>query len=149
MDQKLEQKPLIQSIHHISLETDSWDESLRFYTEILELTPAAKASGETRRMQLLDTGGNVFLELCELTEKRTKLPDPKSGHWMHLAFRVSDTAGLMDKVKAAGYEVTLETRTIHSGEFHAVIGFFKGPQGELIEAFQEIAPMDKGTAGDD
>ena len=129
-------------VHHISMKTDNWEESMHFYCDVLGFTPGGKASGMAGRMQLLQAGGNVAIELTELTEKRSRQIEPESPHYAHVALRVSDTAALMDKVRAAGYEITVETKTIHAGDFHAVIGFFKGPQGELIEAFQEIPAED-------
>jgi catechol 2,3-dioxygenase-like lactoylglutathione lyase family enzyme len=137
--------PLITGLHHISLETTNWEQSLQFYQDFLGLKPVAQGSGETRRLQLLDIGGGVCLELTELKEPRSMPDQEHNARLVHLAFRVRGTAALMDKVRAAGYEITLETKTIHSGDLHAVIGFFKGPQGEVIEAFQPI-PADSHQA---
>jgi glyoxylase I family protein len=135
----MSEKPsLISGVHHISMKTDNWEESLHFYCDVLGFTPGGKTSGSSGRMQLLQAGGNVAIELTEIAEQRKSQEEPETPRYAHVALRVIDTAALMDKVRAAGYEITLETKTIHSGDFHAVIGFFKGPQGELIEAFQEI-----------
>jgi catechol 2,3-dioxygenase-like lactoylglutathione lyase family enzyme len=145
MEQEQNDFSLITGVHHISMETDNWEKSLQFYENLLGLKPAGKGSAEKRRLQLLDAGGNVCVELTELTQKRTGDDVEKAARWAHLAFRVSDTAALMKKVKAAGYEVTMDTTTIHSGDLNAVIGFFKGPQDELIESFQVIDSNAEGT----
>lgn len=137
-----ENPSLICGVHHISMKTDHWDESLHFYCDVLGFTPGGKNSGMSSRMQLLHAGGNVAIELTALNEKRSQQAKPNPQYFAHIALRVSDTAALMDRVRAAGYEITMETKTIHSGDFHAIIGFFKGPQGELIEAFQEILAED-------
>ncbi|MBI9049007.1 MAG: VOC family protein [Anaerolineaceae bacterium] len=139
-------KTLISGIHHISMKTNTWDESMRFYGDVLGFAPGAKNEAGSNRMQLLNAGRQVYIELTEMTEARADQTDLNPPHFAHLALRVTDTAGLMKKVRAAGYEITLDTKTIHSGDLHAIIGFFKGPQGELIEAFQEIdsAGMDAG-----
>jgi glyoxylase I family protein len=134
----------ITGIHHVSMETDDLEKSLRFYVDFLGLHVGLKNSGVPRRIQLVDAGGAVYLELTERKDP-SEIQAP-GGPYLHVAFRVSNTAALIEKVKNAGYEVTMDTRTIHSGDLHAVIGFFKGPQGELIEVFQEIdAPSE--TAG--
>ena len=137
-----EKESLIRGVHHISMKTDNWDESMRFYCDVLGFEPGGKAEGMSARMQLLQAGGNVAIELTELTEKRTATEEVNPPQYAHVALRVTDTAALMDKVRAAGVEITLETKTIHAGDIHAIIGFFKGPQGELIEAFQEIPAGD-------
>jgi glyoxylase I family protein len=133
-----QESPLITGIHHISLETSNWDQSFQFYRDFLGLVPVAKGGGTGRRLQLFNVGDGVCLELTELLDPRAEPEQERNARWVHLAFRVRDTAALMDKVRAAGHEITLETKTIHSGDLHAVIGFFKGPQGELIELFQDI-----------
>ena len=130
---------LVTGVHHISMKTDNWEESLHFYCDVLGFTPGGKTAGSTR-MQLLNAGGNVAFELTEMSEKRIPNADESVPHFAHIALRVTDTAALIEKVRRAGYEITLDTKTIHSGDFHAIIGFFKGPQGELIEVFQEIEP---------
>lgn len=133
---------LIGGVHHISMKTDHWDESMHFYCDVLGFMPGGKAEGMSARMQMLYAGGNVAIELTELKEKRTAAEEVNPPHYAHVALRVTDTAALMDKVRAAGVEITMETKTIHAGDIHAVIGFFKGPQGEVIEAFQEIPAKD-------
>lgn len=135
--------PLITGMHHISLETTNWDQSIQFYQDFLGFKLVGKGSGEKRRLHLLDMGDGVCLELTELKEPRPEPEQENNARWVHLAFRVRDTAALMNKVRTAGYEITLETKTIHSGDLHAVIGFFKGPQGELIELFQVIPAEDQ------
>ncbi len=138
MKSETAESPLITGMHHISLETTNWEQSLQFYQDFLGLKPVAKGGGTNRRLQLLDTGDGVCLEITELKESRPEPEQERNARWVHLAFRVADTAALMDKVRNAGYEITLETKTIHSGDLHAVIGFFKGPQSEVIELFQVI-----------
>ena len=138
----MSEQNLISGVHHISTKTDNWDESMHFYCDVLGFTPGAIASEKPPRMLLLQAGGNVAFELTEMDEKRTDAEEVNPPHFAHIALRVTDTAALMDKVRDAGYEITMETRTIHVGDFHAVIGFFKGPQGELIEAFQEVPAED-------
>ena len=84
----------------------------------------------------MDTGDGNYFEISQ--------GDPSQvygdGVFRHLALRVDDCDAALDVARAAGAEVTTETRdvTISSDPpLQLRIAFFKGPDGELIELFQD------------
>jgi hypothetical protein len=54
----------------------------------------------------------------------------------HFALATTDTKGAIEHVRQAGYEVTVEPRTLNLGPLTISIAFFLGPNGESIEFFQ-------------
>ena len=63
----------------------------------------------------------------------------QEGVFKHVALRVDDCQAAIDLARKAGAEVTVETRdaTLKSEKpIQIRIAFFKGPDGELIELFE-------------
>jgi glyoxylase I family protein len=126
----------VTGVHHIAIKVKDFDASLKFYTQTLGF-PAQLTWGEgDKRAAMIDVGNGNCVELFAGGPAGPR-PD---GHWLHLALRCTDTKSAMEKVRKAGYEVTMDTKdiTIESRPhpFPIRIGFFKGPDGELIEFFE-------------
>ena len=79
--------------------------------------------------------GNGLLEIF------SNGPGVKSkGAVRHIAFGTDDVDGVIEKVKAAGYEVFIEPKDIvirSDPPFPARMAFCYGPLGEELEFFQE------------
>jgi catechol 2,3-dioxygenase-like lactoylglutathione lyase family enzyme len=86
----------------------------------------------------LDTGdGNYF----EISGGRTAELAP-NGHFAHIALRATDCDAVVEKVRAFGAEVTVEPKDVALPSDPPTpirIAFFKGPDGELIELFDNEA----------
>jgi glyoxylase I family protein len=55
---------------------------------------------------------------------------------MHIALATSDTRQAIERVREAGYAITVEPKDVQLGALHVTIAFFNGPSGESIEFFQ-------------
>jgi glyoxylase I family protein len=124
--------------HHVSIRVRDLEASIRFYTDALGFVQRVSWGQGAKRTVLLDTGdGNYF----EITGGRTDEPQP-DGHFAHIALRSADCDAVIAKVRAAGAEVTVEPRDVSLPSDPPTpvrIAFFKGPDGELIELFDNEA----------
>ena len=122
--------------HHVAIRASDFDRTLGFYTTVLGLR-LARAWGEgAGRGALLDVGSGNYLEVFAGGTPGGK----PEGHWLHLALRSSDCVGITHRARAAGATVTVEPKDINipsTPPLPARVAFFTGPDGELIEVFQE------------
>ena len=131
--------------HHIAIRAYDFEATLNFYIEGLGFKRAyswgvdGRANGERdSRAVMLDTGDGNYLEVFA---GRTGTPGEEipEGGLLHFALRTSDTAAALERARAAGATVTMETKTVpiqgdHVEDF--CIAFCKGLNGEIIEFFQ-------------
>ena len=124
--------------HHVSMKVRDIEASIRFYTEALGFVHKLTWGEGPTRTVLLDTGdGNYF----EISGGRTEDASP-AGHFAHIALRTTDSDAVIAQVRAAGAEVTVEPRDVSLPSKPPTpirIAFFKGPDGELIELFDNQA----------
>lgn len=123
--------------HHIAVQARDWEDSLRLYRDVLGMEVVAEFGSPERKILLLDMGDGSHIELFQPTAE-TPAPDSPAANdpITHIALATTDTRAALEHVRAAGYEVTVETRTVDLGAFTVTLAFFKGPNGELIEFFQ-------------
>ena len=123
--------------HHIAVQTRDWDASLKLYRDVLGMELVAEFGGPDRKIILLDTGDGSHMELFAPTEEwpapNNEIP---SDPLMHFALATSDTRAAIERVRQAGYEVTVEPKDLTLGGLSVTIAFFLGPSGESIEFFQ-------------
>ena len=122
--------------HHISLKVKDLDKSIKFYSEGLGFIKKYSWGQETKRTVLMDTGDGNYFEISQGEPNQSYV----EGVFRHLALRVDDCKESLERVRNAGAEVTVETRdVILSSEppMKIRIAFFKGPDGELIEFFED------------
>lgn len=123
--------------HHIALRTRDWDASLRLYQDVLGMKVAAKFGSADMKVWLLDMGDGSFMELFEpLPETPAPGSDAPNDPIFHFALATSDTKASTEHVRDAGYEITVEPKTVELGAMTVTISFFKGPSGEVVEFFQ-------------
>jgi catechol 2,3-dioxygenase-like lactoylglutathione lyase family enzyme len=109
-------------VHHVSINVADVDEAIRFYTEVLGLTP------RTDRPELgvggawLDAGGQQ-LHLIE--------GDVPEGKGQHFALQVGDLAAVIVELRASGLKVS-DASAIGSGQQ----AFLLDPGGNLVELHQ-------------
>lgn len=123
--------------HHIALQTRDWEASLTLYRDVLGMPVSAQFGTPDRKVWLLDMGDGSFMELFEPT---ADTPDPEADApndpIFHFALATSDTLKSTERVREAGYEITVEPKTVELGDMTVTLSFFKGPCGEVVEFFQ-------------
>lgn len=132
--------------HHLAVRAYDYDASFKFYTEGLGFTRVhgwgkdeRATGGKDSRVSLLDTGDGNYIELFAGSTRDPKEATPEAPVW-HVAFRTNNCDAALERARAAGAVVTVETKNAlpeHSDrplEFR--IAFVKGPDGEIIEFFQ-------------
>ncbi len=87
---------------------------------------------------MLDTGDGNYLEM--FTGGKGPVPE---GPILHFALRTADCDAACERARAAGAQVTMEPKslTINStpSPTDVRIAFFTGPDGEIVELFQNTA----------
>ena len=138
-------------LHHIALRSRDFDRSVAFYTDVIGLKPLLgfKLKDGAQRVLILAMGDEARLEIFEEPD----LPEAEGDPILtHLCFRSDDCRADLDRVRALGYEVTAEANTIELENWAAenaawagscapasvpvTFGFFKGPDGETLEFFE-------------
>ena len=126
----------ISGIHHISMKCNSeelFSRTVGFYRDILML----KIYRVWKDGIMFDAGSGVI----EIFSTGTDLPD--EGVIRHYALAVRDPDALAERIRAAGYEITVEPKDIvipSDPPLKARIAFCRGPVGEIIELFCEKFP---------
>jgi glyoxylase I family protein len=122
--------------HHVAIRTAKWEESLRFWQEAMGFHPAVQWGEAPRRACMLDTGDGNYLEIFE----RDPLPQvSEDTAILHFCFRTDDCEAALERARAAGAEVTKEPTSLAvfgDPPIPIRIAFFKGPDGEICELFQ-------------
>lgn len=120
--------------HHIAIQTRDWDASEKFYIEVMGMEKAVEFIGGGRRIALLDIGDGSHLELFEPS---AAAEDAAANDTLtHFALTTTDITAALERVRAAGMEITREPTDVNLGGLNATIAFFTGPSGEVIEFFQ-------------
>ena len=128
---------LIKGTHHVSIKCKDMDEfqkEIKFYTETLGMLMIRTWRSDAGFNAMINTG-NSILEFST----SGKVSDV-TGPLNHLALATDDVDLCVEKVRNAGYEVTIEPKDIvikSCPEYPARIAFVKAPAGELIEFFCE------------
>ncbi len=132
--------------HHIALKAYDFEATLKFYVEGLGFRRVygwgadGRSAGEPdSRAALLDAGDGNYLEVFA-GGKRKPGEEAPEGPLLHFALRTTDTVASLERARAAGGVVTMEPKHVvppHAEApqktFH--IAFVKGPDGELVEFF--------------
>ena len=121
--------------HHVSMKVRDLAKSLKFYVDGLGFVEKASWGEAPRRTVLLDTGDGNYFEISQGDPEQVQ----EVGLFQHIALRTDDCDAAMEAVRATGAEVTMEPKDVSlSGTppLQLRIAFFKGPDGEIIELFQ-------------
>jgi glyoxylase I family protein len=122
--------------HHVAIRTGDWERSLRFWQEGMGFALAVQWGEAPRRACMLDTGDGNYLEIFE----REVPPDaPSEAAILHFCFRTDDCDAALERARTAGAEVTVEPKTVEvfgEPKIPVRLAFFKGPDGEICELFQ-------------
>jgi len=125
----------ITGFHHTAVRSANFDASVAFYTGVLGLATKITWGEKPERATMIDAGDGNYVEIFERAEFL-----PAEGSILHFALRTDDCAAILEKVRAAGMEVTVETKEVNIpanvGPVPVRIAFFKGPSGEVVELFE-------------
>lgn len=129
---------MIKGIHHVCMKCsneEQFEKTIGFYRDVLKLPVAASWGEGAGRGITLETGaGKIELFVnaeCDLPQ----------GAIRHFALAVDDTDAVAETVRAAGYQITVEPKTVTlpaNPPMPIRIAFFIGPAGEEVEIFQEL-----------
>ncbi|MBZ0298085.1 MAG: VOC family protein, partial [Anaerolineae bacterium] len=89
--------------HHIAVQTRDWDESLRFYRDLLGMTPVVEFGSPERKIMLLDVGDGSHIEIFQ---PKGDTPAPGSAAAndpvIHFALTTTDLPAALERVRADG-----------------------------------------------
>jgi len=128
--------------HHVAIRARDWDASVRFYTQALGFVEKIRWGEGDQRAVMLDTGDGNYIEV--FAGRKESLPAGSSEPpILHFAIRTTDVDSAIARARAAGAEVTIEPKDVDipstPGPTHVRLAFCKGPDGEVIEFFQNEA----------
>ncbi len=121
--------------HHISMHVKDLEKSIKFYSEALGFVVRYSWGENPKKTVLMDTGDGNYFEMSQ-GDPNVEYPD---GVYRHLALRADDAKAALDRAREAGAEVTVEARDVNLSSDPPIpirIAFFRGPDGEHIELFQ-------------
>jgi glyoxylase I family protein len=129
---------LLSGFHHVCVKTRDWEQTLKFYRDVLGCTEKIAWRAAPQRAIMLDSGGGNYIEVFE-DLAYTPAPD---GSILHFALRTSRLDEVADRVRAFGAKITVEPKDVTiattngAGPVPIRIFFCTGPNGEVIEFFQ-------------
>jgi glyoxylase I family protein len=122
--------------HHVAIRAYDFEASIKFYTEALGFTHKIAWGEGDKRAVMLDAGDGNYMEIFA---DGTNGPKP-DGSIIHFALRTSDCDAALERARVAGAEVTMEPKSLDIPSTPHMtpvrIAFCKGPDGEVIEFFQ-------------
>ena len=130
--------PLISGFHHVCVKTRDWEQTMRFYRDVLGCTEKIAWRAAPQRAIMLDSGGGNYLEIFEDLAYH---PAP-DGAIVHFALRTTQLDEVAARVRAFGAKITMEPKDVTiattngAGPVPIRIFFCTGPNGEVIEFFQ-------------
>ncbi len=122
--------------HHIAVQTVDYEASVRFYTEVMGMSEVVGFENEGRRAVILDIGDGSHMELFEPIPGTQPSGDATGNVVFHFALQTTDIESALERVRAAGMEITVELKTVDMGPLNISLAFFKGPSGEVVEYIQ-------------
>lgn len=133
----MEQKKLITGMHHTALRccgTEEMERAIAFYCDVLGLSILRRWGEGSGSGCMIDTGDRP-IEMFADAE-----PGRKAGIVDHIALSTDDVDAVVQKVREAGFPVTVEPKDIDIAcqpPLRARIAFIEGAAGESIEIFDE------------
>ena len=126
----------IRAIHHIAILTDHYEESKRFYTEVLGFDIIRETYRAERQSYKLDLAiaGHYQIELFSFPEFRERGSYPEAKGLRHLAFAVDDVEAAAAELRAK--QVPVESVRVDELT-HKKFVFFTDPNGQPLELYEK------------
>lgn len=126
---------LLQSIHHIAIICSNYEQSKKFYTEVLGCTIVEETYRAERDSYKLDLaiGGNYIIELFSFPNPPARPSQPESCGLRHLAFSVKDIEASIAALVSHGITCEpIRIDTLTNKRFT----FFADPDGLPLELYE-------------
>ena len=127
--------PLLQAVHHIAIICSNYEQSKKFYTEVLGCTIVKETYRAERDSYKLDLaiGGSYIIELFSFPNPPARPSQPESCGLRHLAFSVKDIEASIAALASHG--VTCEPIRIDTLT-NKLFTFFADPDGLPLELYE-------------
>jgi glyoxylase I family protein len=125
----------ILAVHHIAILTDKYEDSKRFYTEVLGFQVLKETYREQRQSYKLDLAINGLyqIELFSFPDFRQRASFPEAKGLRHLAFAVNDIDSAVMELKQKG----VSTEEIRTDEITGKkFCFFYDPNDQPLELYE-------------
>jgi len=126
----------ISAIHHIAILTDHYEESKRFYTEVLGFDIIRETYRAERQSYKLDLAiaGHYQIELFSFPEFRERGSYPEAKGLRHLAFAVDDVEVAASELR----EKHVPVEPVRVDELtNKKFVFFTDPNGQPLELYEK------------
>lgn len=125
--------------HHVAIRAHDFDASVAFYGDVLGFREKIRWGEGDGRAIMMDAGDGNYIEIFAGGEPGQK----PEGAILHFALPTSDCDAAVARAREAGMTVTMEPKSLdipsRPGPTPVRIAFFKGPDGETVELFQNEA----------
>ena len=125
----------LQSVHHIALICSNYEQSKKFYTEVLGFRVVQETFRSERNSYKLDLAlnGNYIIELFSFPNPALRPSYPEACGLRHLAFSVPDIETAIQGLTAAGVSCEpVRVDTLTQKKFT----FFSDPDGLPLELYE-------------
>lgn len=125
----------LKKIHHVAILTDRYEESKRFYTEILGCEITNETYRKERQSYKLDLAinGNYCIELFSFPEYKERNSFPESKGLRHLAFAVDNVEEWITFLRSKKVDVQ-NVRIDETNQKRFT--FFYDPNGQPLELYE-------------
>ena len=137
---------MIKRISHLGIAVKDLDSAIRLYQDVLGLKPVHRWVAEADRMEAcsFELGEGVEIELMQPLQDDSPVAKfiAKRGEGIHhIAFKVDDVAGALDRAQHEGLE-TIDKAPRVGGGGKTLVGFVhpKSTGGVLMELEQDVHP---------
>lgn len=127
----------ITGVHHINLKPceELFEKTIHLYKDVLGFEIVRSWGEEGKENYMLSCGDNTVMEIIHGEDDAVS----NLSSINHIAFSAPDLKSVLEDVRNAGYEVTLEPGTVQiTPDYKVMYAFFLGAVGESIELFQEL-----------
>ena len=127
--------PQLQAVHHIAIICSNYEQSKKFYTEVLGCTIVKETYRAERDSYKLDLaiGGNYIIELFSFPNPPARPSQPESCGLRHLAFSVKDIEASIAALASHGVKCEpIRVDTLTNKRFT----FFEDPDGLPLELYE-------------
>jgi glyoxylase I family protein len=127
--------------HHVAIKVSDFDRSVALYRDALGMREKIRWGEGDKRAIMLDTGAGSYLEIFAGGKPRPPVSETSAdGTIIHFALRVKDLKTVVARVQAAGFTFSIPFKHVDiastPGPTPVDIAFFSGPDGEVIELFE-------------